>query len=1153
MKKRLLLLAGHFCLLFMSVAAVYGQAIYNYNNATNGAYAFLAPNLTAGNLVTVGSWGGNTPCSNGGGISGITVNPSFSTYNPANASSPALNVNITPAAGYMIQVNSISVKLRRSGTGPTKARLAYSTDGGATWVSNGSDYSPNNGGCGTFSSHNWNLAAPLYVCTGMLKVRVYYFAPGSSSGTCQTTGLVVNGLVTALPVPAVAIMANPVSPICAGTDVTFTAVPTFGGTNPVYTWKKNGGTVGTNVNTYSDNNLSTTDIITCEMTSNAPCAPTDNVVSNAISMLILQPVTHDYADTICAGDTYSFGPATLNASGTYIDTFAAANTCDSIVTLHLFVRPEITFSFTDTICWGETYTWGALSPNTTGTYTQVFPSFTGCDSTVTLHLYERPEITFSFADTICWGETYTWGSLSPGATGIYTQVFPSFTGCDSTVTLHLYERPEITFSFADTICWGETYTWGGLSPGATGTYVQVFPAFSGCDSTVTLHLFERSETTFSFADTICFGGTYTWAGQAYTATGAYVRVFPSVAGCDSTVTLNLYEHNSISFAFADSICHGATYTLGSQTHAVSGVFNQTFTSYTGCDSVVTLNLYVRPEITFAFSDTTCYGQSYPWGTQVQTATGVYSQVFPATNGCDSTVTLSLFVKPENTFAFSDTVCYGQSYPWGTQVLTATGTFVQTFAAANACDSIVTLHLFVRPEVSFSFADTICYGQNYPWGTQTPAATGSYTQVFQAATGCDSTVTLHLFTRPQITFTFADTVCSGQSYTWGTQTLSASGTYNQVFTSFTGCDSTVTLNFTVNPVYTNNITASICSGTSYNFGTQVLNTAGTYTEIFTAANNCDSTVTLVLSVSPQILFSFQDTVCYGATYTWASQSYTLSGNYNQTFVTSAGCDSIVTLNLFVRPQILNSISHAVCPGTSYTWGTQTINAQGIYTQTFTSLNGCDSIVTLSFSVYPVISHPASAGICHGASFTLGTQSLTATGIYTEVFTAANGCDSTVTLSLTVAPAPTAVIIDTAACGVVLFEGGSYTTNITLQDTLDNSSGCDSIFRTVNVVVYGNTPLQKVVDTSGCNMVLFEGDTYVKDTVFSKIFTNALGCDSLQRTVNVKVYQPYADTLKKAICEGESLVSMDAITILPGYTGCPLPGTAAVIRHSTWTWK
>ncbi len=306
-----------FSILLLFVLPAQAQVIYNFTNATNGAYASLAPNLTATNLTTVGSWGSNTACAAGGGISGLTTAPTYTTYNPANASSPALNVNITPAPGYYIQVNSISVSMRRSSQGPAKARLAYSLDGGATWIDNGSDYVPNNAGCGNFSNYTWPLSTPAYLCSGTLKVRVYYYNSVASSGTCQTANLQITGAVGQPATPGLSISAAPAGPVCAGTNVVFTATPSNGGTTPVYTWYLNGGVVGTNSNTYNNNSLVATDVVTCAMAPNAPCVPATPVNSNNISISVLQPVTVHKKDTICAGSSYPFGTQTLTTSGAY--------------------------------------------------------------------------------------------------------------------------------------------------------------------------------------------------------------------------------------------------------------------------------------------------------------------------------------------------------------------------------------------------------------------------------------------------------------------------------------------------------------------------------------------------------------------------------------------------------------------------------------------------------------------------------------------------------------------------------------------------------------------------------------------------------------------------------------------------------------------
>ena len=92
------------------------------------------------------------------------------------------------------------------------------------------------------------------------------------------------------------------------------------------------------------------------------------------------------------------------------------------------------------------------------------------------------------------------------------------------------------------------------------------------------------------------------------------------------------------------------------------------------------------------------------------------------------------------------------------------------------------------------------------------------------------------------------------------------------------------------------------------------------------------------------------------------------------MTSEGCDSLVTLHLFVQPTIQNSITANICDGQSYTLGTQTLNTTGTYSELFTTVSGCDSVVTLFLNVDAVIDTTITVDICEGDTYVLGIQTL-----------------------------------------------------------------------------------------------------------------------------------------------------------------------------------
>ena len=104
--------------------------------------------------------------------------------------------------------------------------------------------------------------------------------------------------------------------VCAGTTVNYTATPVNGGTAPVYQWKVNGINAGMNnpVYTYVPSNG---DVVTCILTSNAPCASGNPATSNIVTMTVNPnlPVSVTVAasgDPVCAGTTVTFTASPTN-------------------------------------------------------------------------------------------------------------------------------------------------------------------------------------------------------------------------------------------------------------------------------------------------------------------------------------------------------------------------------------------------------------------------------------------------------------------------------------------------------------------------------------------------------------------------------------------------------------------------------------------------------------------------------------------------------------------------------------------------------------------------------------------------------------------------------------------------------------------------
>jgi hypothetical protein len=140
--------------------------------------------------------------------------------------------------------------------------------------------------------------------------------------------------------------------------------------------------------------------------------------------------------------------------------------------------------------------------------------------------------------------------------------------------------------------------------------------------------------------------------------------------------------------------------------------------------------------------------------------------------------------------------------------------------------------------------------------------------------------------------------------------------------------------------------------------------------------------------------------------FGTQTLTESGEYTETFISKlTGCDSIVTLTFTVAEPgtVFNEITETACG--SYEFNGEVITESGEYTYTVEkgAVTGADSVINLLLTINPIFETIDEASVEFGGSYVFGTQTLTETGVYTETFqVVSTGCDSTVTLTFTVLP-------------------------------------------------------------------------------------------------------------------------------------------------------
>lgn len=228
-----------------------------------------------------------------------------------------------------------------------------------------------------------------------------------TSGGCSAISNTVVVTVNPTSSPSVSISSNPAGIVCPGTNITFTATSSGGGTAPAYQWKVNGNNVGSNSPIFNSSTLTNGDIITVVLTSNASCATQSTATSSPFTVLIWGPAVANAGNdtTIAQG-----GSAVLTATGGINYQWSNGGTAQSTT---VFPASDSTYTVTVTNANGCTAT-----DNVT-----VFVQSSGCNGVYQLSATTAlvPATGGTATVNLTTGANCTW-SVNAGACSSFTTV-----------------------------------------------------------------------------------------------------------------------------------------------------------------------------------------------------------------------------------------------------------------------------------------------------------------------------------------------------------------------------------------------------------------------------------------------------------------------------------------------------------------------------------------------------------------------------------------------------------------------------------------------------------------------------------------------------------------------------------------------------------
>ena len=762
------------------------------------------------------------------------------------------------------------------------------------------------------------------------------------------------------------------------------------------------------------------------------------------------------------------------------------------------------------------YLWRGNTVSATGRYMDVeqYATIT-CDSAI--HILDLTVLTAGIYDeqsvTICDTETpYIWYGESYTATGKYTYT-EQYVGTDIDSIQHILTLTVNSSVYAEehiTAC--DSYTWNGDTYTQSGEYVYTTTAANGCDSVVTLHL-TINQTQFS-EETVVACDSYTWNGKTYTASGDYEYRTTTVDGCERLEVLHLTINRSEREEFNATSCD--SYEWHGQVYTESGDYEYRTTTSEGCERVEILHLTINnSEVGETEYATICYGETYTWNGRTYSTAGEYTITLSNTNGCDSVATLHLTIMPE-AVTTTETVVIGSNelpYLWRGNTVSATGRYMDVEQYATiTCDSAIhildltVLTAGIYDEQSVTICDTetpyIWYGESY-------TATGKYTYTEQYV-GTDIDSIQHILTLTVNSSVYAEehiTACD--SYTWNGDTYTQSGEYVYTTTAANGCDSVVTLHLTINQTQFSEETVVACD--SYTWNGKTYTASGDYEYRTTTVDGCERLEVLHLTINKSEREEYWATAFDEYYWDRNGNTYYSSGDYEHYTTTEQGCERVEILHLTIIHSEHQDYYENACD--AYEWHGETYTQSGNYEYRSTLENGCERVEVLHLTIYSSQYEEYWETACD--EYWWNGNQYTESGDYTYSYPlydwGTGTCDRTEVLHLTINKRDTVHYYETA-CDEYWWDpyGLYYNTSGDYEYYTTNEHGCERVEILHLTIIHSE---HQDYYENACDAYEWHGETYTQSGNYEYRSTLENGCERvevLHLTIYSSQYEEYWET-------------------------------------------
>ena len=263
---------------------------------------------------------------------------------------------------------------------------------------------------------------------------------------------------------------------------------------------------------------------------------------------------------------------------------------------------------------------------------------------------------------------------------------------------------------------------------------------------------------------------------------------------------------------------------------------------------------------------------------------------------------------------------------------------------------------------------------------------------------------------------------------------------------------------------------------------------------------------LLLVEPYMCPTDKDTIAEAwDSITWRGNKYTENGDYQNHKTNERGCEWIETLHLTIHHTIYDTVPLNAC--NSITHKNKTYTESGLYIVDTTLLeDGNRQVNVLSLTINHATTGELTVKQYEPYTSDQG-NTYNTSGDFVETISNAAGCDSTITLHVTIYNT-TYTSEELSGCESVTYKNNTYTETSSVNDTIYAQNG-DREIKTVNITVRHTTSGDTI--TSACESFKWYGRIYKSSGDYTHKLTNAVGCDSIV-TLHLTINQPtHGDTI------------------------------------------